>query len=153
MGIPHGSVVKNPPEVLEPQEIQVWFLSGRSPIRENGNPFQYSCLENPMDGGALWATVHRLTKSWTEHTDIGHNKIFRFYPVGSREPMEAVKWETLFLRKRISKFISGQKKQRTLAFLMFVYMCMCVHLLTFSRNARDNLIFSEAFIYYDEQIF
>ena len=35
-------------------------------IREgNGNPLQYSCLENPMDGGAWWATVHGVTKSQT----------------------------------------------------------------------------------------
>ena len=39
--------------------------SGRSPGEENGNPLQYSCLENPMDRGAWWATVHRVTKSWT----------------------------------------------------------------------------------------
>ena len=29
-----------------------------------GNPLQYSCLENPMDGGAWWATVHGVTQSW-----------------------------------------------------------------------------------------
>ena len=32
--------------------------SGRSPGEGNGNPLQHSCLENPMDGGAWWATVH-----------------------------------------------------------------------------------------------
>ena len=37
---------------------------GRSPEEGNGNPLQYSCLENPMDRGAWWATVHRVTKSW-----------------------------------------------------------------------------------------
>ena len=31
----------------------------------NSNPFQYSCLENPMDGGAWWAAVHGVVKSWT----------------------------------------------------------------------------------------
>ena len=31
----------------------------------HGNPLQYSCLENPMDGGALWATVHGVAKRWT----------------------------------------------------------------------------------------
>ena len=36
---------------------------GRSPGEGNGNPLQYSCLENPMDGGAWWATVHQVTKS------------------------------------------------------------------------------------------
>ena len=38
---------------------------GRSPGEGNGNPLQYSCLENPMDWGAWWATFHRITKSWT----------------------------------------------------------------------------------------
>ena len=39
--------------------------SGRSPGEGNGNPLQYSCLENPMDRGAWWATVHGITKSRT----------------------------------------------------------------------------------------
>ena len=39
--------------------------SGRSSGEGNGNPFQYSCLENPMDRGAWWATVHGVAKSWT----------------------------------------------------------------------------------------
>jgi len=39
--------------------------SGRSPGEGNGNPFQYSYLENPMDRGAWWATVHGVKKSWT----------------------------------------------------------------------------------------
>ena len=39
--------------------------SGRSPGKGNGNPYKYSCLENPMDRGAWKATVHRLAKSQT----------------------------------------------------------------------------------------
>ena len=39
--------------------------SGRSSGEENGNPLQYSCLENPMDRGAWWATVHGVPKSQT----------------------------------------------------------------------------------------
>ena len=39
--------------------------SGRSPGIGHGNPLQYSCLENPMDGGAWWATVYRVSKGWT----------------------------------------------------------------------------------------
>ena len=35
----------------------------------NGNPLQYSCLENPVDGGAWWATVHGVTKSRTRLSD------------------------------------------------------------------------------------
>ena len=36
----------------------------------NGNPLQYSCLENPMDGGAWWAAVPGVTKSWTRLSDF-----------------------------------------------------------------------------------
>ena len=39
--------------------------SGRSPGEGNGNPLQYSCLENPMDRGAWWATVHGVAESDT----------------------------------------------------------------------------------------
>ena len=38
---------------------------GRSPGGGNGNPLQYSCLKNPMDRGAWWATVHKIAKSRT----------------------------------------------------------------------------------------
>ena len=37
----------------------------RSPGEGNDNPLQYSCLENPMDRGSWWATIHRVTKSQT----------------------------------------------------------------------------------------
>ena len=39
--------------------------SGRFPGGGHGNPLQYSCLENPLDRGAWWATVYRVTKGWT----------------------------------------------------------------------------------------
>ena len=39
--------------------------SGKFPGEGNGNPLQYSCLENPMDREAWWATLHRVTKSPT----------------------------------------------------------------------------------------
>ena len=43
---------------------------GRSPGEGNGNPPQYSCLENPMDGGAWKATVHGVAKSQTRLNDF-----------------------------------------------------------------------------------
>ena len=39
---------------------------GRSPAEGNGNPLQYSYLENPMDRGTWWATVHGVPKTWTQ---------------------------------------------------------------------------------------
>ena len=43
---------------------------GTSPGEGNGNPLQYSCLENPTDGGTWWATVHGVAKSWTQLSDF-----------------------------------------------------------------------------------
>ena len=43
----------------------------------NGNPLQYSCLENPMDGGAWWAAVHGVAKSWTQLSNFTFT--FHFY--------------------------------------------------------------------------
>ena len=42
---------------------------GKFPGEGNGNPFQYSCLENPMDRETWWATLHRVTKSQTRLSD------------------------------------------------------------------------------------
>ena len=39
---------------------------GRTPGEGNGNPLQYSCLENSMDSGARFAIVHSVAKSWTQ---------------------------------------------------------------------------------------
>ena len=59
-------VVKNPPANAEDvRDVGSIPGSGRSPGGRHGNPFQYSCLENFMDRGAWWATVHRVTKSQT----------------------------------------------------------------------------------------
>ena len=46
---------------------------GRSPGEGNGNPLQYSCLENPMGGGAWWDTVHGVAKSRTRLSDFTHS--------------------------------------------------------------------------------
>ena len=46
----------------------------------NGTPLQYSCLENPMDGGAWWAAVHGITKSRTQLSDFTFT--FHFHALG-----------------------------------------------------------------------
>ena len=43
---------------------------GSTKVKGNGTPLQYSCLENPMDGGAWWAAVHGVAKSWTLLSDF-----------------------------------------------------------------------------------
>ena len=75
--------------------------SGRGPLGEgNGTPIQYSCLENPMDGGAWWAAVHGVAKSRTQLSDFTftfhfhtlekematHSSVFAWRIPGTGEP-------------------------------------------------------------------
>ena len=58
-----AQLVKNPPaNAGDIRDMSLIPGSGRSPGEGNGNPFQYSRLENPMDRGAWWATVNGVTK-------------------------------------------------------------------------------------------
>ena len=63
MGFPGGSEVKA--SACNAGDLGLIPGLGRSPGEGNGNPLQDSCLENPMDGGAWWATVHGVTESDT----------------------------------------------------------------------------------------
>ena len=61
---PGGTMVKNPPvNAGDLRNMRLIPGSGRSPGPGRGNPFQYSCLENPMDRGVRKATVHGLKES------------------------------------------------------------------------------------------
>ena len=68
-GFPEAQKVKNLQAIQETQETPVQSLGGRSPGGRNGNPLQYSCLENSMDRGAWQATVHEVGESWTQLSD------------------------------------------------------------------------------------
>ena len=67
MGFHGGLVVKNPPANAGDMGSIPGF--GRSSSEGNGNPLQYSCLENPMDGAAWQAIVHAVAKSQTQSGD------------------------------------------------------------------------------------
>ena len=66
-GFPDGSVVKNPP--ASAGDVGSLPGLGRSPGEGNDNPLQYSCLVNPMDGGAWQATPMGSLKSQTQHSN------------------------------------------------------------------------------------
>ena len=77
MGFLGRSVVENPP--ANEGDAGSISGSGRAPGDGNGNPFQYSCLGNPIDRGAWRATVHGIAKRWTrlkvtEHAHEFHNQ-------------------------------------------------------------------------------
>ena len=68
MGFPGGSEVKA--SACNAGELGSIPGSGRSPGEGNGNPLQYSCLENPMDRGVWWATVHGVAQSQMRLSDL-----------------------------------------------------------------------------------
>ena len=60
-------VVKNlPASARDLRDLGLIPGLGRSPEGGHGNPLQFSCLENPMDRGASWATAHRVAHSWRQ---------------------------------------------------------------------------------------
>ena len=65
-------MVKNPPanagDIIRDADLSPGL--GKSSGGRHGNPQQYSCLENPMDGGAWWAPVHGVSKSQTRLSDF-----------------------------------------------------------------------------------
>ena len=67
MGFLDGSVINLPAYVGDASSTPG---SGRSPGEGNGNPLQYSCLGNPMDGGGWQAPVHRVTLTRTQLSDL-----------------------------------------------------------------------------------
>ena len=68
---PVALVVKNlPANAGDVRDLGLIPGLGRSPGKENGYPLQYSCLENPMGRRAWWATVHGVTKSWTQLSNL-----------------------------------------------------------------------------------
>ena len=67
LGFPHGSVGKEFAYSAEDPGSISW--SGRIPGERNDYPVQYSCLENPIDRGAWWVTVHGVENSWTLLSD------------------------------------------------------------------------------------
>ena len=67
LGLPGGAVVKK--SSADTGHTGLIPGLGRYPAVGNGNPLQYSCLENPIDRGVWWVTVHGVTESdMTEHT-------------------------------------------------------------------------------------
>ena len=56
---------KNPTAMQQMEDVASVLGSEKSPGEENGNPLQYSCLDNPMDRKSQQATVHGVAKSWT----------------------------------------------------------------------------------------
>ena len=94
------------PRTEEPGRLQFMGLQSQTRLsnftfihREgNGNPLQYSCLENTMDGGAWWATVHGVAKSWTRLSNFTFTFMHwrkKWQPTPVFLPGESQGWQSL----------------------------------------------------------
>ena len=88
MGFPGGSEVTE--SACSAGDLGSIPVLGTSPGEGNGNPLQYSCLENPMDGGPWWATVHGVTKSQTQLSDFTFT-FFHFRVIYALPQFEKIK--------------------------------------------------------------
>ena len=76
MGFPGGSVVKN--LTANAGDVDLIPESGRYPGGGNGNPLQYSCLQNPMDRGAWQAKVHEVPKESDTTKQLNSNEVLQY---------------------------------------------------------------------------
>ena len=109
-GFPGASVIKNPP--AKAGDMGLIPGLGRCPGERNGNPLQYSCLENPTDRGFWRVTVHGVTKEsdMTEHTHGFLRQEVHAHP-GPPPPLSSL---SLFLVDRNSKIsTAGQLREET----------------------------------------
>ena len=88
------------PEATVYPEMSLWSVLSKRVGEGNGNPLRYSCLENPMGGGAWWAAVHGVAKSQTRLSDFTftfhfhaldkematHSSVLAWRIPGTREP-------------------------------------------------------------------
>ena len=124
-------VVKNLPANSKRQKrLGLNSGSGRSPRGEPGNPLQYSCLENPMDRGTWWATVHGVTKSqtWLKWLSIQPSNAFLRLPD--------------FVELRISQLVWPLFP---LSFLfLYICVCVCVCVCVLIRNPQSYILWKAA---------
>ena len=108
MGFPGSSVGKEPAcSAGDPGSIPG---SGRSAGEENGNPVQYSCLENPTDRGAWWATAREVAR-------VGHDLATKLQGLG-----DWLKWGTA---ANTQGFFWSEKYSRT-RLLMAATLCIII---------------------------
>ena len=125
LGFPGGSEVKA--SACNAGDLGSIPGSGRSPGEGNGNPLQYSCLENPMGGGAWWATVHGVAKSRTRLSDFTFTSLNWVFAYSSEKKFFFVFFFLLLLYSKIWEYVWKDAATFCLFFINFLaaYYKMC----------------------------
>ena len=108
LGFPGGSDGKE--SACNARDLYLIAGSGRSPGEGNGNPLQYSCLENSKDGEALWVTNHGVPKSWTELSD----QHFHFFTNFIVKSINSIYTDILFKQLKVHIALSAKSANKNM---------------------------------------
>ena len=128
-------VVRNPPaNAADIRDVGLIPESWISPGGGHGNPLQYSCLDSPMDRGAWWTTVHRVTKSRTwlkwlsmhEYINIYYMWyiLYIFQPIWNKKSLKKWMNPCLTAKEKIEWGGSGLLIMNSLTFLYLTKCCI-----------------------------
>ena len=120
------TVVKNPPaNAGDVRDANLIPGSGKSPGGGNGTPLQNSCLENSMDRGTQWATVHGAAKRCTRLSDWAHNTVNKFLTFYLWDALNH--WAALKKKKSLITFHLRPKCRSYFKMPVFKYLKYTTH--------------------------
>ena len=147
-------VVKKLPAMQESQDTWVWSLGRRSPGEGSGTPLQYSCRENPMDSGVLWATFHRVTKSQmrlkrisTHNADIQKDGVWDTARAKDCQVSRAIVRSLILLLSMTGSHWSRKVTWADLYFESITIMCLLERFFLIISFCGENALWLLAFLY------
>ena len=134
MGFPDGSEVKT--SACNAGDLGSIHGLGRSPREGNGTPLQCSCLENPMDGGAWWATVHGVAKSRTRLSDF----TFTFtFPIWNQPIVPCLVLTVASCRAY--RFLRRQVRWSCIPISLRIFQFVVIHTKALVQSMKQKLMF------------
>ena len=129
--------------------------SGRSPGERNGNPLQYSCLENSMDRGAWLAVVHGIAKSWTwlsthacthnqrQYQNTFYHKTYKYfsnkYVILYMHNIKSQPWKVLLWKNKPKSIIGSLK------IVSVIMLVTCTFILSNRKSVIDTRVLSKIY--------
>ena len=142
----HSTESPNNPRFRFKSLPEIWNILATITGEGNGTPLQYSCLENPMDGGTWWAAVHGVVKSWTQLSNFTstfhfhalekematHSSVLAWRIPGTGEPGGLLSMGSHRVGHDWSDLAAAAAAD-TIILLLWIMLCNCVCAQTFSH--------------------